>query len=285
MTTPNHAPVNPAIARLLRVVRCMIKWMRTKYWLVLVSAVAIGLLFVWVTTHGRATYSKDWLLVSTPTLGIRTNAGATTSTVTFRAWNVGPRSIDFQVCWFECRAKTDRTLLATNQLKLVNIPLGPGASTNLTVDVSLGAVPVEDFLCCCKLNWFQQESPWRGHATEFGRRWFELFEAYWEEPSGPSQHLTNGTVFVANVEVADYFRWMHGFTRTQWLEDIARQQSAPAPTQGSGGEVLRYGRGPTADEMLELQARSVFAEFCRRSTNLKRDAEPTAAPNAAPPHR
>jgi len=88
----------------------MIKLVRTKYRLVLVSAVAIGLVFVWVVSGRRARCGEDWLLVPTPAFGSRTNAGASTPNVTFRVSNVGPRSVDFRVSWFECRAKRDRTL-------------------------------------------------------------------------------------------------------------------------------------------------------------------------------
>jgi hypothetical protein len=258
------------------------KRVRTQSWLVLASAVAIGLVLVWAGAPRPVPHGKDWLLVSTPTVGSRTNAGATTPAVTFRVSNVGPRRVDFLVWWFECRAKGARTLLATNQLAAVYIPLPPGKSTNLTMDVLLGAVPVADCLCCYQVEWFESESPWRSGADRLGRWWFDLFEVSWEPPWQP-QHLTNGTTFAANVEVADYFRWMYGFTRTQWLEDLARLQSAR--TQSAGGVAWRLSRPPTADERLESDARGAFVEFCQTSTNSTRDAEPTASPNAAPPHR
>jgi len=89
-----------------------------------------------------------------------------------------------------------------------------------------------------------------------------------------------GTTFAANIGVADYFRLMHGLTRQQWLKDRARTQSTPTGATG-----FRPARGPTADERLESEAQSAFAEFCQRTTDLTRDAEPIAAPNAAPPHR
>jgi len=267
----------------------MINVVRTKYRLVLVSAVAIGFVFVWAASHRRATYGEDWLLVSTPSFGSRTNTRASTVKANFRVSNVGPRSVDFRVSWFECRTKRDRTVLATNQLILVRIPLRSGQSTNLTMDVSLGAVPVEECLCCYQVLWFQRESPVRDNVNRLWRWWFNLFEVV-SEPPWARERLTYGTAFAANVEVADYFRWMYGFTRTQWLEDLARQQSAPARAKTSDGEVRAKAkditiRQPTADEMLEFDASDAFAYFCQRSTNSKRDAEPTAPPNAAPPHR
>jgi len=261
------------------------KRVRTRYWLVLVSAVAIGLVLLWAEAHRQVPYGKDWLLVSTPTVGSRTNAGAATPAVTFCVSNVGPRSVDFQVWWFECRARKDRTLLATNRLRLVSIPLPPGKSTNLTMDVSLVAAPVEDCLCCCQVLWFERELAWRRAARTLDRpmTWLlNIFDLSW--PPWQPQHLTNGSAFAANVEVADYFRWMHGFTRTQWLEDLARLQSAR--TQATGGVRVPYAaRLPTAVERLEIEARGAFVEFCQTSTNSTQDAEPTAPPEGAPPHR
>jgi hypothetical protein len=147
------------------------------------------------------------------------------------------------------------------------------------MDVSLAAAPIEDCLCCYQVQWFQREAPVRRAVDSVGRWWFDLFALNWKSP-WRSEHLMQGTTFAANIGVADYFRLMHGLTRQQWLKDRARAQSTPA-----GGTGFRLARGPTADERLEFEAQSAFAEFCQRTTDLTRDAEPIAAPNAAPPHR
>lgn len=198
--------------------------------------------------------------------------------LTFRVSNVGPRSVDFEVFWFECRAKRDGSLLATNRLKSVTTPLAPGKSASLTMDVSLVAAPVEDCLCCYQVNWLLREPPVRRGADWLGRWWFDLFDVNWHPPWG-SEHLMNGTAFAANLEVADYFRRMYGFTRTQWLEDLARMQSAR--TQAAGPD--RYGcalgmQAPTADETVTNDAREAFIDFCQASTSSARRAEPIAPP-------
>jgi hypothetical protein len=104
-----------------------------------------------------------------------------------------------------------------------------------------------------------------------------IFDLYWT-PRTP--HLASAEVFAANIGVADYFRLMHGLTRQQWLKDCARTQATPAGDAG-----FRLARGPTADEMLEFEAKFAITEFCLRTTDLTQDAEPITAPNAAPPHR
>ncbi len=163
--------------------------------------------------------------------------------VTFRVSNVGPRLVDFEVFWFECRAKRDGSLLATNRLKSVTTPLWPGKSTNLTTAILLAGVPVEDCLCCYQVYWFQREAPARHIVDSLGQWWYDLFGATWH-PIWQSEHLTNVTAFAANIEVADYFRRMYGFTRTQWLEDLARMESARTQATGPPRYGLRMGYTP-----------------------------------------
>ena len=110
-----------------------------------------------------------------------------------------------------------------------------------------------------------------------------LTDPFRESP-WPSEHLVNGTAFAANLEVAEYFRQMYGFTRAQWLEDLAllqRLQSHPTQPEYAA---LRP-RVPTAEEYVTRTARGAFIAFCQASNNSARDAEPIAPPNAAPPHR
>ena len=108
----------------------------------------------------------------------------------------------------------------------------------------------------------------------FGLRWAD----HW-----PPQHLRHGSAFGANIAVADYFRLMHDLTRRQWVEDLARIESAR--TQAISGIRARYsmaGRGPTADEMYGWQAQQAFDEFCRTSTNGMGNADLSVVPSASP---
>jgi hypothetical protein len=232
---------------------------------VLVPAFALGLLLVWEQARRPKPRAKEWILLSTPTVGSRTNSGETRPVVTFSVSNVGPRSVDFQVWWFECRAKRDGSLLATNQLRLVTTSLAPGKSTSLTMDVSLTAAPVEDCLCCYQVNWFQRQPPVRRGVNSLGRWWFDLFGVNWH-PLWESEHLMNGIVFAANVEVAGYFRRTYGFTRTQWLEDLARMQSARTEPAEAHRYGLRIASAPTADETATNDALVAFIDLTYRST-------------------
>jgi hypothetical protein len=265
------------------------KRMRAKYLLVLLPAVTVFLAIVCALLIWRpaAPYSKDWVTVSSPSFTARTNAGAATPVVTFVVSNVSPLSVEFSVRWFESRDKSNRSLLATNQLRAVYMALRSGESTNLATDVSLVGMPTQDCLCCCQICWSQRESAWRRHARfldEPVRSLFDLSDRDW--PPWRPQHLASGDVFAANLEVADYFRYVYGFTRAQWLEDLS--QLTALRTQATV-QVPRFAsllpNRLTDEEVRAQEARDAFIAFCQASVNSRRDAEPTAPPNAVQPHR
>lgn len=257
---------------------------RATCWLVVVLTLVIVLVLVGKKARGPTPFRGAWVLLSKPIVASPSNAGVATPVVSVGVSNVGPRSIEFVVSWFECRARGDRTLLATNRLSGISIPLRSGRSTNLTMDFSLAATPVEDCLCCFQVCWWRRESPVRLYADRLGHGWFGLFGLDWHSP-WRSEHLVAGDAFGANVEVAEYFRLMYGFTRAQWLEENARYASAR--TQVASVPVVRYARGlpPSADDMVRLAARGAFITFCQATNAPARNAELTAPPNAAPPHR
>jgi hypothetical protein len=164
----------------------------------------------------------------------------------------------------------------------VRIPLSPRTSTNLTMKVSPGTTPLEECLCCFEVGWFEPRAAWRALRDRAVIWGFNLLDIYRPSP-WQAEHLAYGFAFAANIEVVDYFRRMHGLTRKQWSEELARMQLAPALAAGERPMALQ--RFPTADGRIEVEARYAFFAFCQSTTNSTRDAEPVAAPNAAPPHR
>lgn len=238
--------------------------------LVLLPTVGVGLALAW-SAWRPTIYGSDWLRISKPTSGSGADTGTSTAKVTFCMSNVGPRSLDCRVRWFECRAKQDRSVLATNQVNWARVPLRPGESTNLMVDVSAGAMRVTDCLWCCQVEWMERESSIRAGASRLWRRCFYAFGLFWEPP-WPMQRFSYGTAFGSNIEVRDYFQSIYGFV------DASHAGALPqAP------KTLRVGRIPTLAETLEREARVAFHSFLSEAS--KRHAEPADAPNAAPPHR
>jgi hypothetical protein len=108
----------------------------------------------------------------------------------------------------------------------------------------------------------------------------EIFNSQWVPP-WESRPLVAGEVFTSNVGVAEYFRLVYGLTRSKWLEDVARLELAR--TQGATGPFM--GRTPTAQELVEINARQAFAAFCRTSTNTSEHVEPVGAANGSQPIR
>ena len=247
---------------------------RSKYWLGFSLTVVIGVALIWTVGRPQASVSEKWLLVSTPVIGSFTNAGRVATVVGLHVKNVGPARLDFQVPWFETRVKNQGTLLATNGFGLVQAQLLPGASTNLTMPISPGITPAEDCSSCCMVQWSEHGARWREWVDSSLGWTFSLWGAHWNSVA-LSEHLTNGCVFAANTDVADYFRSTYGMTREQWLEDVARMRSL-TPKSGPSFPITK---GPTTEERLRREARLAFVEFCQSGTDPSKDAEPGNAPN------
>jgi len=188
--------------------------------------------------------------------------------------------VDFSVYWLECRARSDRTLLATHNGARARILLPRGATTRLTTDLSRVASQDGDRLFCCRIDWFASEpTKWRaGRMLEpMVSQAMEIFNSQWVPP-WESRPLVAGEVFTSNVGVAEYFRLVYGLTRSKWLEDVARLELAR--TQAA---TPFMGRTPTAQELVEINARQAFAAFCRISTNTSENVEPVGAANGSQP--
>ena len=196
------------------------KRFRTLYWLLGCLAVScLALLgFLWGSTPAG---KKDWLSVSTPIFGARTKADGVGSTVSFTVTNVGPRTLDFGIRWYECRASSDHRVLATsfrpNSPKdrgyLYGIsgdgslmPLSPGRTCVVTRDLSSDTSANEVRLFCSEISWVGREPKLSGQKVDDYMTWaLNIFDVTWTR-RWPIKALTMGSVFTSNVEIADYFR-------------------------------------------------------------------------------
>ena len=203
--------------------------------------------------------SQSWVLLSIPGVEFRTNAGVALAKAVVRVSNVGPQAVDFRLCWFECRAKRQKTLLATNRFASLIVPLGPGESTNLTMNVQVVGLPVGEYSCCGEVLWAERESMLhRWHRTV--DRLLNTFGVT-KDPRWYSRELQQGCAISGNVEPAAYFREMYGKTRSQWLAVARRWGAAAKP-------VAYPTYFPSVPEQnAESQAEGAFVDFCRCSTN------------------
>lgn len=225
-----------------------------KFWFLLVPILLVGLPLFWAQSRRSPRNSNAWLLLSRPAFGTRTNAQGVCRTVAFSASNVGPRTLDFKLGWFECRAGVV-PVFATSHLVGANIPLARGATTNLMWDLARGPSSDGDLLCCCEIRWLAHKSMKRrfGEALE---DWTDVLGVRWPCP-WRNERRVGGEVFSSNVEVADYFRIVHGLTRRKWLE-----RNVPPPPAGTYRYINPYRvRLPTADEQLESEAKCAFVDF------------------------
>jgi hypothetical protein len=245
--------------------------MRTKYWLILVAGLAILLLVVWAVTRRPAPDGQNWVQLSIPKVEFQTNAGVTLPMVRVHISNIGPQAIDFRLCWFECRSKRQQTLLATNRFASLISPLAPGESTNLTMDVSLAGLPLEEYWCCGEVLWAERESMAHRGARTLDR-FLNLFDLT-RNPRWYSGELLQGNAVGSNVEVADYFLRMYGKSQTQWF--LLAQKWPSIMVQPLNNQI--YGPGPPdlpPEENAKLQAEGAFSDFCRSSTNSALSSPP-----------
>jgi len=253
------------------------KRVRTKYLGVLLCGLMIGLVLLRIGDQRSApVVSEDWLAVSTPVPGRRTNSTGATPTISFCVSNASSRAVDFQVGWFECRAKRDQTWLATNQLGAVNIPLAAGRSTNLTIDICSTTAPVDEWLSCCEVGWIERRTGFR-RAANILNNWMQVrLNVTLFEPKA----LEGGFVFAGNIDVGEYFRLMYCLPRSQSKIALVQRQ----PRTRKSAYAAATPSGPTPDQEAE-KAFLLFSTFGERYSTPGRNAEPGTPPNAAPPRR
>ena len=236
--------------------------LRAAYWQVPVLGFALLLLLVlWVVApRSSAPAGQSWLLLSRPGVQIRTNLGVSVPTITVRVSNVGPRAVDFRLCWFECRARLQRTLLATNRFESLIIPLSPGKSTNLTMDVALKDVPVEECWSCGEVLWAERES------TAVHVRWkLDSLLNRFDLPALPySTDLRHGSAIAGNVDVAEYLEKMYGRKYSEWLA-VARKVPSLLEQPKNNGIYFPVTPStyPSPEERAQLAAQMAFSDFCR----------------------
>jgi hypothetical protein len=257
----------------------IVKWVNKRLWLRLACILAAGLALLWGAALGRPSKSKSWLVVSKPLLGSVTNGEIPIATVTFLISNVGPRAAEFQVSWFECRAKIDRGLLATSRTHGLSLALDSGTFTNLIMNIPAITRPPEEYSCCCMVDWIVRRAAWREVRDRVATWVLGLVDVSWLP--WQQEELIAGYAVAANVDLSDHFRSVYGWTREQWLEEVRARATSVGAT--SFRKVTL--RQPTFEETVVFDARRAFVSFCQNSTDSAREAEPVAPPNAASPHR
>ena len=253
--------------------------------LAVASCFTVGLLLFVTWSLRSKPAGKVWPSASAPVFGTRTNADGFVPTVSLFITNTGPRRLDYWVRWLECRERTGLALLATNAelTTHASYPLAGGSTQQLTWDLLPGNVPPQGRLFCCELGWHESEPAlWRlGRKLEpHVSRTLELFDSQAVPPWHlPSNGLAKGTLFVSNIEVAEYFRLAHGWTREDWLEGLRHYEMVRTQKVA---HAERYGIAPppTTEEMIKQRAKSAFVGYWQSTTNAVEQTVQRAAPDA-----
>jgi hypothetical protein len=272
---------------------------RRKLGLVFGFCLLIGLGLVAVQALRSTRGGRDWLWVSKPVFFYCTNAERVQPIIWFVVSKTGPSSIGFFVAWSECRTHSDlsrvRAKLARPGKASRAIPLGAGSATNVVLNVDEHATNAE-LLFCCQVSWVEGESSLRRWGRQLDKPMYWLGAVLGFNWSSPWQQksFASGDVFTSNLDVADYFSRVYGFTRKRWLEEQRLEQKRQAEltriqaSLPSGHGVGHfYGRTePLTDrEEVEIEAKAAFARFCAISTNEVAETEPGGAENGTQPIR
>ncbi len=247
----------------------------------------VGLIIGLAAALRRDGPGNDRLVISQITLASRTNGAVVNQTVSFTISNQSPRGLHFSIPWFECRGKSSFTLVtnAYGQYSPVRLPAREVATSTMDLPASAGSN--EGYLFCCMVHW-QEEEPilWRvGRKLEpWVSRTLFVINTQWLPP-WESGTLASGWTVASNVDVEEYFRLAYGFTRSELLEERARNEMARMNTDRSIVVQKRYGLDSTDDTKLKLEARSAFAAFCAKTTNVAENIRSSGSPPPPAPHK
>jgi len=261
-----------------RATHATMKIVRARRWLFLAGVLLGGMGILLALSSQPESAGRNWLSASPPVFGNRITANGICATVSFAVSNAGPRTLDFGIAWYECRAKSDLRVLATSvQTRSTNgsgyvygmfgseslIPLSPGTTSTVTRDFSGGTSANQARLFCGEIGWMGREPKLSGQRVDDFMIWaLNIFNVTWKR-HWPVKASTIGAVFISNVEVADYFRSVYG-------------------VEVNNGRLLI----PSPTAYVEFAAEQAFTSFCRQSTyTLERKAEPHGPANRSQPFR
>jgi hypothetical protein len=236
--------------------------------LFVVATVVAGLVALWIRAGMLRPEVSSWCVVWTPSFGSRTNGTSICPTVSFTVSNAGPRTLDYEVKWYECRAMPDLTVLATcvnTNLKpgqpicrqFPRVPLRAGATAQITTDLAPSVSGTTNTLFCAYVYWEEHHSLRRRlleKSDDLAIWVLDIFDRRWNR----RWHPAYGSVFTSNVKGADYFRLVYG-------ADDAAQFRYEARNKG----------------FIEMEAATAFG-LSTMWTNAPQLAEPAAAPIVGP---
>jgi len=230
---------------------------RAKVLCVGTAVILTGLALLLVLPRQSKVGPKQWLLVTPPVFGSRMTATGALPTVSLVISNVGPRTIDPSLSWFECRGKTGLARMEDNEGWRSFPSLSPGKARKVACDLPQGFLIGEEPLFCGEITWFEHGSFARRKAQALAlsdNLNITPWNIDWMRP-WQFKPLTNGVALVSNVAVADYFWSAYGMDEA-FFERTMRRINASS-TNASERRIY----GPTRDEQLTNSAWTHYLNF------------------------
>ncbi len=242
--------------------RVIMKSQRLRSFAVFFLLFCAGIAALLTALHLRGRSAGNWLAVSPAVFSYATKDDGLHSLFAVTVTNIGRTDVEYQIRWFDCKAKTNRTWAGATRSSLASRGLLP-RQTAAKVAWDLGPnAPKDEYLCCCAFDW-QQHPSWVWHAAakwvDPALAWLQNcfqpgWKAYtwglsdWVEP------LSDGVVFTSNVQVDDYFRQFYGLDSRK-----PQSQVDPSPSAGDAKPAEQI-KSPASAVPLEVQR--AFNRYC-----------------------
>jgi len=227
----------------------------TRRSIALVGVFVLGLVAVVgllrIQTYPGPNRSREWLVISVPTVDLRPTSSNAVFTVSFFLSNAGPRSLEFRRSWLECRTRAGPSSKVINQ-SITGLPgLPSGSAVGVTNHMPWYAGDDLEPLVCCGISWSERGAPLRRAAESLANAntpWCSWI--HWTYP-WRSRPLARGTTCASSTGVAEYFRVVHGWERSdwdRWWSEVEKRRNSPMTITN----FLRYGLPPRGSNRTEI---------------------------------
>ena len=252
----------------------------TRRSITLVGVFALGLVTVLgllrIQTHPRPNPSREWLVISVPTVNLRPTSSNAVFTVSFFLSNAGPRSLEFRRSWLECRTRAVPSSKVINQ-SITRLPWLPSRSAvGVTNQVPWYSGDDLEPLVCCGISWSERGSTLRQAAQKLAASSSPVLGRIdWTYP-WRSKPLAEDTRCASNVSVASYFSAVYGWERSDWdgwWREVKKRRNNPITITN----FLRYGLPPEdpIEQKFTNTAWNHFGYYCQSRSTLT-NASPSA---------
>jgi len=136
----------------------------SRFWLWLAVFLSVGLGLLLIGTLCPTYAPAQWLVASTPTFRVSTDAQGSHPMICLAVSNAGPRDLRFDFPWLECRTRSyfkRHNLSPVARAGATKLRILPhGCVTNVSMELSADTAPDEACVFCCQIRWMKRSLGW-----------------------------------------------------------------------------------------------------------------------------